>query len=61
MTKLEQIALGKLRGEIYDILDRCKKDNAERMEHERIFIEGSAKRALELIVAIEENASPNKA
>ena len=61
MTKLEQLALNKMRVEINNIIDRCKKDNVGRLEHERLFIEGSAKRALELIVAIEENSSPNKA
>lgn len=55
MNALEGVAIDKVRGIIFSIIDRCHEKNEHRMEHERTFIRSDANDALELINALQEN------
>jgi hypothetical protein len=60
MNNLEKIAIAKLKEELYSAMDRCHEKNSERMQHERIFILGDVKRAIDIVNALEENSGVNR-
>ncbi len=55
MNKLENIALKELKKSLNSSLARCADENADRMQHERIFLRRDINDALEIIKAIEQN------
>jgi len=59
MNKLERMAIEDLESHVRSILRRSDKENVGRMEHEQLFIQGDAKRALEVINALKENDNTN--
>ena len=57
MTALEQIAINKLKSELYEALSRCNKENEGRMEYIRLHLEGNIKRSIEIVSAIESHSN----
>jgi hypothetical protein len=55
MNAIEKIALKKLKESLLSAFERCCDENANRMQHERIFIRRDINEAFEVIKAIEEN------
>jgi len=60
MNGLEKLALEKLRCELISANDRCHESNAERFQHERIFVKGDIGRALDIVKALLENYETQK-
>ena len=60
MNALEKIGIEKLREHLSSALVRCDEKNHDRMQNERIFLEGDLKRAFEVIRALEENSEQHK-
>ena len=55
MTKLEILALEQLSKRLRSIAERCDMKNADRMNHERLFILKDVQEALDIADAIDES------
>lgn len=55
MNEIEKIALRKLKEHLYSAEKRCSEENANRMQHERVFLLRDIVDALTVVKAIEEN------
>lgn len=52
MTELEKIGMEKLESLIIDIMDRSHEKNSERFQHERLFVNSTAKKAFDVCRAL---------
>ena len=60
MNALEKIGIEKLRVYLSSALVRCDVKNQDRMQHERIFLEGDLRGAFEVVKALEDNSEQLK-